>query len=790
MRGSKLLSLPLLLLAACALEPHELEDVDTSAEALVPLPKLGVSSNGRYLVKSDGSPFFYLADTAWELFHRLNRSEVVTYLDNRAAREYTVIQAVAVAELDGVNTPNAHGDRPFLNNNPATPDTTAGADPSNATQYDYWDHVDYIVDQAEARGIYTALLPTWGSHVLNGTINASNAQAYGQFLGSRYANKAVIWVLGGDRSPVGYEAVWRAMAKGIAIGVSGAEDYTKTLMTYHPPGGATSATWFHNEAWLDFNMQQNGHCSNTDVWNRLGNDYARTPTKPVMDGEPLYEQHPICFNAPTYGYSDDYEVRKFAYWDVFSGAHGHTYGHHSVWQMHAPNRTGVNGPVNYWYEAINQPGAAQMKFVRRLVEARPFLVRVPDQTVLATSAGSGTNRVQATRGSDSSYAFVYSASGQAFSVDMSKISGGTVRASWYDPRNGASSEIGTFPNTGVRQFSPPSSGYGNDWVLVLDDATKNYPLPGDEAPPPPPPPPPGALYRAINLNGSATVIDGQSWEGSNAPNYTYSGTPFANQSVALNPATDANRAAMIRSSVWSTSAAVNLLSVPNGTYTVYLHTWEDNNPETFSVFLEGGLVKANHYSGSAGSWSRLGPWTVAVSDGALNLTTSGGAANLSGIEVYGAGGGFVRGVNFNGGAVTIDGNAWQSYSSALASGLTVNAPNLTTTSVTPSPVASSDTSAMLNSAIWKQGADLNVGQQLANGNYQIYLWVMENYQSNYRSFKIRLEGTDVASAAGNLPLSSWAKYGPYNVQITDGVLNVDLVRVNGDPHLMGMAIFN
>jgi hypothetical protein len=779
----------LALLAACGPEPvppPAAPDTQSTQEAPLALPQLRVSANQRFLVKADGSPYFYLADTAWELFHRLNRSEVVTYLNNRAERGYTAVQAVAVAELDGVNTPNAQGDRPFLNGNPATPDTTAGADPANATQYDYWDHVDYVIGEAEARGIYTALLPTWGSHVLSGTLNTSNAEAYGRFLGSRYAGRAgsIIWVLGGDRSPAGYEAVWRAMARGIAIGVAGTEDYSRVLMTYHPPGGAKSSTWFHNEAWLDFNMQQTGHCANTDVWNRIGADYALTPVKPTLDGEPLYEQHPICFNAGTYGYSNDYEVRKVAYWDVFSGAFGHTYGHHSVWQMYAPGRSPVNGPQNYWYEAINQPGAAQMKHLRRLIESRPFLVRIPDQGVLASAAGSGTSRVQATRGSDGGYAFVYSAAGQAFTVNMDRISGGTVRASWYDPRVATSQVIGTYPNTGTRTFTPPSSGAGNDWVLVLDDASRNFALPGDVLQQ-------GSLYRAINLNGAATVIDGQSWEGSSAPNYTYTGAVFSNQAVALNPATDANRAAMIRSSIWSTAAAVRLQSVPSGSYTVYLYTWEDNDAETFSISLEGSLVQANYNSGTAGTWRRLGPWTVTVTDGTLDLTTSGGAANLSGIEVHRAGStgsGFVKGVNFFGSAVTIEGNAWQSYSDALAGGLTVNAPNTTSTTVTPSPATDAATSSMLNTAIWK-AADLQVGQPVSNGTYQVYLWVMENYQSNVRSFGVRLEGVTVASGVGNLSLGAWRKYGPYTTTVSDGFLNLDLVTSTGDTHLMGMALF-
>lgn len=287
------------------------------------------------------------------------------------------------------------------------------------------------------------------------------------------------------------------------------------------------------------------------------------------------------------------------------------------------------------------------------------------------------------------------------------------------------------------------------------------------------------------------MIDGQSWEGSNAPNYTYTGTAFANQAVTLNPATDANRAAMIRSSIYSDAAAVRLQSVPPGAYTVYLYTWEDNAAETFSISLEGSLVQASYNSGAAGTWRRLGPWTVNVTDGTLDLTTQGGAANLSGIEVHRAGSqpsGFVRGINFNGGAVTLEGNAWQSYAAALSEGLSVNAPNLTTTSVTPVPATDASTNAMLISAIWKQ-TTLQVGQPVSNGNYQVYLWVMENHQSNVRSFQVRLEGVEVASNVGNLSLGAWRKYGPYTTTVGDGFLNLDLVPTAGDTHLMGMAVF-
>jgi hypothetical protein len=479
-------------LSACGPEqqPPGTPDMEAASEApatgtsplAAPLPKLRVSSNGRFLVREDNTPFFFQGDTAWQLVNWLNRTDTLRYLDNRAALGFNVIQAVVIPSMHGLGA-NMQGDHPFQSNNFASPIVTPGSDAANATQYDFWDHLDFVINEAEARGMYVALLPAWGDYVKGGFLNASNAQAYGQFLGSRYASRPIIWVLGGDTDPTGFESVYRALARGIAIGTSGTEDYSKVLMTFHPKGRAKSSTWFHNDTWLDFNMQQNGHCSNTAVYSDITQDYARTPVKPTLEAEPIYEQISICFNKAN-GYATDYDVRKYAYWSVFAGGFGFTYGHNSVWQMYAPGRTPQFDVVGYWYDSLHFPGATQMQYLRRLIESRPGLVRIPDQTLLTHDGGSGTNRIQATRGSDNSYAFVYSASGQAFTVNMARISGGTVRATWYNPRTGGTTGPGTFGNTGTRTFTPPSSGAGNDWVLLLDDASKGYPLPGGTTPPP------------------------------------------------------------------------------------------------------------------------------------------------------------------------------------------------------------------------------------------------------------------------------------------------------------------
>ncbi len=436
---------------------------------LAALPSLSVSTNHRFLVTPDGKPFFYLADTGWELFHRLDRRQALEYLDTRAAQKFTVIQAVALAELDGVTDPNAQGDLPLVDKDPTRPAITPGANPRDAKQYDYWDHVDFIVDEANRRGLYLALLPTWGNFVKDEPmITGANAQAYGEFLGKRYGKKGIIWVLGGDRTPAGFEDVWRTLARGIAIGVSGREDYTRVLMTLHPRGSETSSTWFHADEWLDFNMHQTGHrqADATQCWAKIAADYARTPVKPVMDGEPLYEDHPVAFKAKELGYSFDAHVRQRAYWDVFSGAFGHTYGNHAVWQMYGPGRKPRNGPLTYWNDALRRPGAEQMRHLRALVESRPLLTLVPDQT-LVTDALAGADHVSGARGDG--YSFIYSGQGRRFSANLGKTAGRRVRASWFNPRSGSLAAIDTFDNTGTREFVPPSEGFGSDWVLILDD---------------------------------------------------------------------------------------------------------------------------------------------------------------------------------------------------------------------------------------------------------------------------------------------------------------------------------
>lgn len=439
------------------------------------LPRLQASSNRRFIVTENGDPFFWMGDTAWELFHRLNREETERYCANRQANRFTVIQAVALAEFDGLNTPNAYGERPLLDNDPTRPNEA------------YFAYVDEVVQMAARHDLYIGMLPTWGDKVNHQwgagpvVFNPENARIYGRFLGERYCEQTnIVWILGGDRPAIhadhDYRPIWRAMATGIDAGMG-----RPSFKTYHPAGGRSTSAWLHDETWLDMHMMQSGHGGGRDVpvWEWVTRDYALTPPKPVLDGEPNYEDHPV--NPwptwdPANGYFRDHDVRKQLYRSVFAGACGVTYGHHAVWQFADDQRGAINFVDRLWPEAIDRPGARQVKHLRALMESRPYLNRIPDQTMLRCDAGTGGNHIRATRDSDGCYAFVYLPLPLPVTVNLETISGAQVNAWWYVPCTGEAMWIGRFPASGAQTFSP--SGQHPDWVLVLDDADQGFGAPG------------------------------------------------------------------------------------------------------------------------------------------------------------------------------------------------------------------------------------------------------------------------------------------------------------------------
>lgn len=425
--------------------------------------RLQVTPNRRFLQYADGTPFFYLGDTAWELFHRLTLTEADRYLANRAAKGFTVIQAVALAELEGLTVPNANGDLPLYDQDPSRPNDA------------YFRHVDAIVARANELGLVMGLLPTWGAYWRGSGWNANpiftpdSAHSYGRFLGERYRNSSLIWILGGDRNVANDEerAIITNMAAGLSAGDGGIH-----LKTYHPIGPGRSAEIFPDADWLDFHMCQSSHGAHDhDNGLFIEADYAHTPTKPTVDGEPRYETIPVGFyfqHYNRYDRFDDYDVRQAAYWALLAGACGHTYGNNNIWQMWDVGRKPILFADIPWHVALDHPGAFQMGLLRRLFTSRAFQTLRPAPELILDGPRHGGAKVRAACAEDGSFAFIYSPRGEAFTVDRRLLAAPRLKQIWFDPRYGNEHHIHTGDNGAIQTYAPPTSGRGNDWLLILE----------------------------------------------------------------------------------------------------------------------------------------------------------------------------------------------------------------------------------------------------------------------------------------------------------------------------------
>lgn len=428
--------------------------------------KLTIAENRRNFCL-DGKPFFWLGDTAWLLFSKLTLEEARAYLEDRAQKGFNVIQATLVHK-PGYAT--LGGKTALTDDDFSRP--TAPEDPEG-----YWAHVKSVVRYARELGMFMALLPSWGSFAKNGTLNADNAHGYAAFLADCFSeDDNVIWLVGGDVRGDAAPETFRIIGRTLKARMPAA------LVGYHPFGRCSSSYWFHEDEWLDFNMFQSGHRDYTqkllnawddnavfygeDNYRYVQDDFARSPKKPTLDGEPSYEQIPHGLHDPSQPYWQAEDVRRYAWWAVLSGACGHTYGDNSIMQFWLGHEEGSFGVKQTWKCALKNPGSGQMQYLKKLC--------------LAAGFETGVFRDDLTRNSGIQHAWhpafltekaliVYEYEGQTLYVHLDQLPFASAAGFWMDPATGATEVIGCVKREAKTLTPPHKEGEANDWVLVLAD---------------------------------------------------------------------------------------------------------------------------------------------------------------------------------------------------------------------------------------------------------------------------------------------------------------------------------
>jgi hypothetical protein len=421
-----------------------------------------VAPGGRHLITGQGQPFVWLADSVPALVQRLDRAGIDLYLRARAAQRFTIVQVAVLPGREALRTPNAYGLLPCEDGDVSRP--TEG----------YLAHLDHLVLRANALGVAVAIQPAGAELVANGALTPANVAAFTVAIAKRYRDQAVMWVVGGGDGPedAAARAVWSTMGS-----VLREETRARQLIAYLPSHAPTSgAPWPQAQPWMDLALHRSG--LSPEPWSSIAAGYATDPIRPLLDGDPGQEDQPAP-GGETDGRLSAHQERMSAYRSVFAGACGHTYANHSVSCFHHVQATGDQARTP-WQDALHDPAAEQMHYLRMLLEARPFQSRVPDQGLVPGTPTDPGRHLRAARGDDDdfggdrgSYAFVYTPVRQPVTVDLTRLTGSLVEASWFDPRTGRSVWLGQFPVRGMRTFNPPGE---DDWVLVLDDSAREYQL--------------------------------------------------------------------------------------------------------------------------------------------------------------------------------------------------------------------------------------------------------------------------------------------------------------------------
>ncbi|EGZ06356.1 hypothetical protein PHYSODRAFT_319793 [Phytophthora sojae] len=335
---------------------------------------------GRYLYRTESEePFFWKADTAWELTHRLNKTSIDFYLKTRAEQGYNVVLSVVLSAYNGTTRPNFYGDLPFNN--------------GDTTQFNesYFELIDWTVDLAASYGILMALVPAWGNWISgawHGTkeslFNDSTAYEWGKYVGERYPGLPKIlggdtncfWVRNTTAAMISYAEsptvdpatllgpvedtthLWLSMRSGVKDAES-AQGYEPVIL-FHPTAGnidrpvQTPEAYGHlqfpkEEDRVSIDAVQSGHATPEALggftpyktWDSTKNYELIAAmrdgfTGPVLDLENHYEGAHDNLDASVAMIWNASQVRTGLYNNVYAGAAGFTYGANSVWQMYEP----------------------------------------------------------------------------------------------------------------------------------------------------------------------------------------------------------------------------------------------------------------------------------------------------------------------------------------------------------------------------------------------------------------------------------------------------------------------
>ena len=341
----------------------------------------------------------------------------------------------------------------------------------------WWSYLDEYITKCEQRNLYVGITLGWWGKAMNKS--KEDLYKYGKWVGNRYRDhNNIIWLTLGEagghlRKTTIPDEKLDALIKGLREGDTG-----NKLLTVHADyrrgtslcndGDISDFNNWQTSQWCCLSDLPRKDDRNWTVWEAITHDYHKLydgKPKPTLDSEAWYENNKDFCGASSFN------IRRRAYYTIFAGAFGHTYGAGGLWDgLVAADSCSSNA-----LEALEYPGAEDMGHLSSFLHGlgEDLLKLRPDQGLIEKgNSNSYDAHIQATMAVDKSFALLYSGSDAPYSVNTRKLASSRVlSAMWFNPREGVlfpCQKSGTDVSGDSVEFDPPGSeGHGNDWVLIL-----------------------------------------------------------------------------------------------------------------------------------------------------------------------------------------------------------------------------------------------------------------------------------------------------------------------------------
>lgn len=425
-----------------------------------------VSSDSRGYRDSTGKAFYGLGDTGWNAISRLSQAGFTSYLQTRRAQGFNTLYLSIVDINSLTRTQQASGQTPFT----ATGSSVNITNRNLSGSYNYWDHLEWCIDQAASQGFLCIVIPLWYGYrgnmwrpfIASTAGDTAKATDYGQFLASRLGNRTnVVWMLGGDNGPgtgTQVEAVQGSLprvdvtAATNALGAALKSGATvPQLMTYHSYRGDAASAYFGSQPWYDLHAAYAFADVPADTipeWNRGG--------KPVTMVEAYYDARQEAGVTPVLTRA---QVRGTTWHALTTGALVTAYGHEYVWGVNW--RTG--GPT--FETAVAAPSAQDHQVISRVLRTYDTKTLRPDAAspMVTSNRGSGVTLASGLRSTDNTVGVLYVPTARTFTLSLSGFSA-TPQLAWVHPETGATTQ---FDATGMSMSLTSPSGW-TDAILIAE----------------------------------------------------------------------------------------------------------------------------------------------------------------------------------------------------------------------------------------------------------------------------------------------------------------------------------